>query len=65
MDGGVRETICTSCIHRKVCKNAELYLEFLKEYEKLYGEFQKDIGFIEPKDPVCRFYSKKSDVTMR
>lgn len=65
VDGGVRETMCTGCVHRQVCKNIETYMAFLKESEKLYREFQKEIDFIEPKDPVCRFYQKKSDVNLR
>lgn len=65
MDGAVRETMCTHCTHRKVCKNIEPYMEFLKEYERLYKEFSKDIDFIEQKDPMCKFYNKKSDVNLR
>ena len=63
--GGVRETMCTRCTHRKVCKNIETYMEFLKKSERVCEEFPKDIDFIERKDPVCRFYDKKPDVNLR
>lgn len=57
--------MCTRCTHRKVCKNIETYMEFLKKSERVYEEFPKDVDFIERKDPVCRFYDKKPDVNLR
>ena len=33
--GGVRETICTSCIHREVCTYKQMYIDFLKAQERL------------------------------
>lgn len=65
MEQAVRETLCTSCMHRRVCKNTEAYMEFLKAFEKLYLEFPKEVGFIEPKDPMCQFYDKKPSSTLR
>ncbi len=44
MDGGVRETICTRCVHRKVCRNVEIYLEFLKQSENYMESFRKILG---------------------
>lgn len=69
MDGGVRETICTSCVHREVCVYKQTYLEYLGACEKMRGDYPDDypddISFIKKSDPVCNFYKKKSDVIMR
>lgn len=65
MNGGVRETICTSCIHREVCAYKQRYLEYLSAYEKMRGDYPDDISFIKKSDPDCNFYKKKSDVNLR
>lgn len=65
MDGGVRETICTSCIHREVCAYKQRYLEYLSACEKMRGDYPDDISFIKKSDPDCNFYKKKSDVNLR
>lgn len=55
-DGVVRETLCTNCAHRPVCKNKELYLEYLSAAEKMYLEYPKVPDFIEYVDPKCKYY---------
>lgn len=62
MDGGVRETTCTHCIHREVCLYKQTYLEYLRASEKMYSDYPDDISFIEKTDPNCIHYKKKSDV---
>ena len=65
MDGGVRETMCTHCIHREVCLYKQTYLEYLRASEKMYSDYPDDISFIENTDPNCIHYKKKSDVNLR
>lgn len=65
MDGGVRETTCTHCIHREVCLYKQTYLEYLRTSEKMYSDYPDDISFIEKTDPNCIHYKKKSDVNLR
>ena len=62
---GVRETICTSCIHREVCTYKRMYIDFLKALERLYDEYANCISFIKKSDPDCNYYKKKSDVNLR
>lgn len=65
MDGGVRETICASCIHREVCIYKQTYLEYLSACEKMRNNYGDDISFIKKTDPDCKHYKKKSDVNLR
>lgn len=65
VDDGVRETICTSCVHREVCVYKQTYLEYLSACEKMHSEYRDDISFIGKKDPDCKFCMKKSDFAIR
>lgn len=65
MSGGVRETICTRCEHRDVCKHKETYLEFLKAQENLYAEYGGHIEFICQNDPKCKFHKEKTVGNLR
>lgn len=65
MSDGVRETICTHCEHRDVCKHKETYLEFLKAQENLYAEYESHIEFIKRNDPDCKFHKKKTVPNLR
>lgn len=66
LSGAVRETMCTSCIHREVCLYKQTYLEYLRACEKMYEDYPDDISsFIEESDPNCIHYKKKSDVNLR
>ncbi len=65
MSEGVRETICTSCIHREVCMYKQTYLNYLSACEEMNRNYPDDISFIRKSDPDCNFYKKKSDVNPR
>ena len=65
MGEGVRETICTSCVHREVCVYKQTYLEYLGACEKMRGDYPDDISFIEKSDPNCIFHKKRSSVAFR
>ena len=66
MSGAVRETMCTSCIHREVCLYKQTYLEYLMACEKMYEDYPVDrSSFIEVSDPNCIHYKQKSDVNLR
>lgn len=65
MGGAVRETMCTSCIHREICLYKQTYLEYLSACEKMYSDYPDDISFIKKTDPNCIHYKKKSDVGIR
>jgi len=65
MGEGVRETICTSCVHREVCVYKQTYLEYLGACEKMRGDYPDDISFIKKSDPNCIFHKKRSDVAFR
>ena len=45
---GVKETLCTRCIHRKVCKHLQVYLDILKVVE--------NYDFINRIDFGCEYY---------
>lgn len=63
MDGGVRETICTNCIHREVCMYKQRYLEYLDEVEKLYSSYRDNyVSFIQKIDPGCQYCINKSKI---
>lgn len=65
MDGGVRETICTSCVHREVCVYKQTYLEYLKTCEKMHSEYRDDISFIRKSDPGCKYCMDKSSIMIK
>lgn len=65
MFNSVRETICTRCEHRDVCKHKETYLEFLKAQENLYAEYGSYIEFIRRNDPDCKFHDEKTVTALR
>lgn len=65
MGEGVRETICTNCVHREVCVHRLTYLKYLNAYEKMYNDYPDDISFIEKSDPNYIFHKKRSDVAFR
>lgn len=60
MDGGVRETCCSSCSHIEVCAHKDDYLNIVKSLEEMYYKFPKnEREFMILRDPDCEFYSKK------
>ncbi len=65
MFDGVRETLCTRCVHREVCAYKDTYLRYLERLVKFNNEYSDDISFIKKEDPNCKFFSKKSDSNLR
>lgn len=60
MDGGVRETFCSSCSHKNVCAHKNDYLNMVKSLQEMFYKFPKnEIDFMYLRDPVCKFYSKE------
>ena len=59
MDGGVRETFCSSCCHRYVCAHKDDYLNMVKSLQEMFYKFPKNERyFMYLRDPDCKFYSK-------
>lgn len=64
MSDGIKETLCTRCIHREVCLVKERYLKFQKKVDNLYEMFKSEetiesfdgTGFIKPIELNCRHY---------
>lgn len=64
-----RETLCTSCIHKDVCKNKETYLKIcecvrdVKIYEQENETIKKsriaNIPWISINDPLCMNYAEE------
>lgn len=65
MSDGVRETLCTRCLHREVCVYKDAYLRYLETLVKFNNEYSDDISFIKTEDPNCKFFSKKSNSNLR
>jgi hypothetical protein len=65
VSGGVRETICTDCIHREVCIYKQTYLEYLEMSEKMRSNYKNDISFINHTDPDCKYCMKKSSIMLK
>ena len=60
MDEGVRETLCSSCIHRDVCTHKDDYLNIVKSLQEMFYKFPKnERDFMYLRDPDCKFYSKE------
>lgn len=60
MDGGLRETLCSSCGRRDVCAYKDDYLNIAKSLQEVFCKFpESDRGFMYLRDPDCRFYSKE------
>lgn len=63
MANAVKETICTNCIHRNVCKNCTEYLKVVEACDRIKISFEdgsisyvKGIDWIENITPVCKNY---------
>lgn len=60
MDGGLRETLCSSCGHRDVCAHKDDYLHMVKSLQEIFYKFpENERGFMALRDPDCKFYSKE------
>ena len=63
MDEGVRETLCSSCIHRYFCTHKDDYLNMIKSLQETFYKFPKnDRSFMCLRDPDCEFYSKELSI---
>lgn len=59
MDGGVRETLCSSCDHRDVCAHKDDYLNMVNSLQEMFNKFpENEREFMYLRDPNCKFYSK-------
>ena len=59
MDGGARETLCSSCSHINVCAHKDDYLNMVKSLQEMFYEFpENEREFMYLRDPDCKFYSK-------
>lgn len=66
---GVKETMCTRCAHRTVCKNTETFLAAQKEVNKVTITREStvldlsDIPWIQPVELVCKNYLENKTTT--
>ena len=61
MDGGARETLCSSCSHINVCVHKDDYLNMVKSLQEMFYKFpENEREFMYLRDPDCKFYSKES-----
>ena len=59
MDGAVRETLCSSCIHRYFCTHKDDYLNMVKSLQEMFYKFpDNEREFMYLRDPEYKFYSK-------
>ena len=64
MDGGVRETFCSSCCHRYVCAHKNDYLNMVQSLQEMFYKFPKnEREFMYLRDPDCKFYSKEMSIS--
>lgn len=58
MDRAVRETLCSSCSHIKVCAHKDDYLNMVKSLDEMFYKFpENERSFMCLRDPDCKFYS--------
>lgn len=64
MSEGVRETICSRCVHSKVCGFKERYLSMVKHLNDEFESFMKmeNRDFMQFNDPACKWMEKKPEV---
>lgn len=63
MDEGVRETLCSSCIHRHICTHKDDYLNMVKSLQEMFYKFpENEREFMYLRDPDCEFYSKELSI---
>ena len=60
LDTGVKETLCTHCIHREVCKNMLDYLNILKAVENATMESERR-DFISTINVGCKYYKNETN----
>lgn len=64
MSEGVRETICTRCVHSKVCGFKERYLSMVKHLNDEFESFMKmeNRDFMQFNDPDCKWMEKTPEI---
>lgn len=63
MDAGVRETLCSNCLHCQVCAHKKDYLNMIKRLEELFYSIpEEDRSIMAFHDPDCKFMEKKLSV---
>lgn len=63
MDTGVRETLCTKCLHCQVCGHKKNYMTMMKRLEELfYSVPEEDRSNMAFQDPACKFNQEKLEV---
>lgn len=72
MTEGVKETVCTSCIHRVVCSRMREYLGIIKEIDSCtYCSEDEDnvvaiiskVDWIVMQYPLCKYYLREQKTT--
>lgn len=72
MTFGVKETLCTSCVHREICSKKEEYLAaqtavdevFVKKNEMI-GDYLRNMTWIRPVQLQCTHYMSNGYGTIR
>lgn len=61
---GVRETICSKCVHGQVCAYKERYLKMLSHLNEEFVLFmtEENRNFMQFNDPACKWKEEKLDV---
>ena len=60
MDGGARETLCSSCSHINVCAHKDDYLNMVESLQEMFYKFpDNERDFMYLRDPDCKFHSKE------
>ena len=63
MDAGVRETLCSRCLHSQVCAHKKDYLNMVKKLEELfYSVPEEERSVMVFREPDCRFMEKELSV---
>lgn len=63
MNTGVRETLCSKCLHCQICSHKENYLNMVKRLEELfYSVPEKDRSNMTLQDPACKFNQKPLEI---
>lgn len=64
MSEAVKETLCTCCAHRRVCKYTTSYLDIIRSINNLPKQ-PFDYDFVGDIAVKCNFYERKPENTIR
>lgn len=67
MSEGVRETICSKCIHVEVCEHKIKYLDMLGHLQEEFELFmqKENRKFMSFQDPMCAYLHRKPEIAPR